>query len=346
MLEYEHMLAPLKLFATKLAIFSIVLLYLALDLWAFQGPVWKLIHSDAQLKNDQDPRIATLYGKPLRQSDWEAQAAAMAYERGLESMPESARASVLMELLRRELLAIRVHYNENNVTRFHDEARAEMARMASRAPSPEAWKELLASRGMTEESYLADIEATLRQEYLLSRSIQEATRVTDEEVAQYYEALKEQLRIPASRRARHLFLRALNQDPAALQQRAEALYQRVLTGESLADLARQYSDDSATAAQGGDLGVLYDSVELPLPELDLFGEQAIAAATPVLKKSRWGWHIVQAAAPTPSRLPRLEEAAPSLRTALESARRSWASDHYFQSSFRELFHDKHLKINK
>ncbi len=338
------MLAPLKLFATKLAIFTVVLLYLALDLWLFQGPVWKIIHEKPRIEDQQDKPLARLYGEALRQSDWTRQASIMAFERGLERMPEQAHDSVLMELLRRALLRIRVHYNDNNVPRFEKEARVELARMSSRAASPEAWAQHLADHGETEQSLLQQIEGTLRQQHLLERGIKQVTQVSDEELAQYYDALKQELLIPASRRVRHLFLRHLNRDASELKTQIESLYQRVLTGESLAELARQHSEDRNTAAQGGDLGIIYESNQLPLPELQLFGADALEAGKPTLIKSRWGWHIVLADDITPARIPTLAEVEPSLRSALESARRAWAVDQYFQTSFQSLFNDEHIHI--
>ncbi len=338
------MLAPLKLFATKLAIFSVVLLYLALDLWLFQGPVWKIIHEKPKIEDQQDKPLARLYGEPIRQSDWTRQATIMAFERGLERMPDQAHDSVLMELLRRALLRIRVHYNDNNVPRFEKEAHVELARMSSRAASSEAWKKHLAEHGESEQSLLQQLEDTLRQQHLLERAIKQVSQVSDNELALYYDALKEELRIPASRRVRHLFLRHLNRDASELKTQIESLYQRVLAGESLADLARQHSEDRGTAAQGGDLGIIYESTQLPLPELALFGSDALEAASPTLLKSRWGWHIVQAGDITPSRIPALAEVEPSLRSALESVRRAWAVEQYFQTSFQSLFNDEHIHI--
>ncbi len=344
MLECARMLAPLKLFATKLAIFSTVLLYLALDLWAFQGPVWKLVHEKKRPHDSANPTLATLYGERLRQSDWDAHEKELAFAQGIDQMPESAYATVLMSLIRSSLLPMRLNYNDNNVPRFEKEAEAELKRLASRAKSPEEWASFLSAHDLSEKELQDIIETRLRECFLIKRSIAHSEDVSDEDVARYYELVKEELRIPASRQVSHIFLSSQGQDKAQLQQRAELLLTKVKAGEDFASIANEYCHDQSSSAKGGDLGVIYEGARMPLPELALFGDDAIAPDTPVLAESRWGWHILLAAPVQPSRIPELDEVKDSLRSALLSARRAWAVDAYFETSFKSLFKEDFLHI--
>ncbi len=338
------MLAPLKLFATKLAIFSTVLLYLALDLWAFQGPVWKLVHEKAIHDDSADPVLARLYGETIHQSDWLAHEKEMAFAHGVDKMPSSARTSVLMSLLRSSLLPLRLNYNDNNVPRFPQEAQAELKRLASRAQSPEDWKAFLRTHELSEEELLSLIESRYREAFLLDRSIASAKQLSKEELLPYYDLVKEQFRIPASREVKHIFLRSLGKDAAELEQQAKALLSELQAGADFTSMAREHSEDAATAAKGGSLGIIYEGLRMPLPELSLFGSEAIASDKPVLLQSQWGWHILLASPLRASHIPELSVVEPSLRSALISARRAWAVDAYFESSFRALFKEEFLHI--
>ncbi len=344
MLECVRMLAPLKLFATKLAIFSTVLLYLALDLWAFHGPVWKLVHEKVLPHDAGNPTIATLYGERIRQSDWDAHEKELAFAQGIDQMPESAHATVLMSLLRSSLLPLRLNYNDNNVPRFEKEAEAELKRLASRAKSPEEWASFLRAHDLTEKELQDIIETRLRECFLIKRSITHSEELSEEDVARYYELVKEELRIPASRQVSHIFLRSLGRDEAQLQQHAELVLANLNAGGSFASVADEYSHDLASSAKGGDLGIIYEGARMPLPELALFGDDAIEPDTPTLVKSRWGWHILLAAPIEPSRIPELDEVKDSLRSAILSARRAWAVDAYFETSFKSLFKENFLHI--
>ncbi len=344
MLECARMLAPLKLFATKLAIFSTVLFYLAMDLWVFQGPVWKLVHEKDSRSDAANPVLAKLYGDPIRQSDWAAHEKELSFAQGIDKMPDAAHATVLMSLLRSSLLPLRLNYNDNNVPRFEKEAEAELKRLASRAKSPKDWASFLVAHDLTEEELQVIIETRLRECYLIKRSIASTEEISDEDIARYYELVKEDLRIPSSRQVSHIFLRSLGQDEAQLQQQAEKVFTDLKAGASFASLAKAFSQDLSSSAKGGDLGVIYEGVRMPLPELALFGDSAVAANTPVLVKSRWGWHILLASPVESSRIPELSDVKESLRSALLSARRAWAVDAYFESSFKSLFKEDFLHI--
>lgn len=93
-------------------------------------------------------------------------------------------------------------------------------------------------------------------------------------------------------RARHILLRpnAVLTDTQA-REKLHALRERILAGESFAELARKHSDDPGSAAQGGDLGWAVPGTYTPEFEEALERLEPGEISEPF--RSRFGWHIVQ-----------------------------------------------------
>lgn len=114
--------------------------------------------------------------------------------------------------------------------------------------------------------------------------------LTEEELRTYYEQVKSRYLQDEQRRARHILV-AFGDDEAAAKQEATALAERARAGEPFEDLARQYSDDSGTAEQGGDLGTVLKS-QMPGALGDaIFSMQEGEIAGPV--RSDFGFHVVR-----------------------------------------------------
>ena len=138
------------------------------------------------------------------------------------------------------------------------------------------------------------------------------TAISDEEVQRRFA-----LEAPGSRvRARHILLAPPeNSTPAqrdSVRKAAEALLDRLRAGEAFEPLARQYSADSASAVQGGDLGffergqmvVAFDSAAFSLEP----GELSNLVVTP------YGFHILRV---DEKETPRFEELGPQLRVQMQ-----------------------------
>lgn len=92
--------------------------------------------------------------------------------------------------------------------------------------------------------------------------------------------------------ARHILLRTsevLSDDEA--RTRLEQLRSRIVGGDSFAELAKAHSDDTLSAAQGGDLGWLNPGDTDPRFEEAVNDLAAGQVSEPV--KTRFGWHLIQ-----------------------------------------------------
>ncbi len=339
-------LSSLKFNTIKLTVFGAILLYLGIDLLAWHGPLWHFMYGNRPVAPAPDELVAVVYGEPITRAQLNRHEAEQDALAGRSAPQAARRASMLMELVRAKLLLIRTRYNDTRLPHFRELAEAEVARLASRARTPEQFDAWLRSQGYTNrEQYTDRLEVSLRSAALLEKAIAPHCVVTDEEVERVFNQLKSELPAPATRRVRHIFCASLHQEASAVQQKAEGILSRLQAGEDFAELARAHSDDARTAPQGGELGIITDTAERPLSELPLFGDNAIPAGVPTLAQSRWGWHILLADEITPARELTLEECRASIRSSMESVKREQALTAWFTAAVREGFTKKRIQTN-
>ena len=341
-------LSSLNIFALKLALFSSMLAYMAVDLFLWHGPLWNALHKEDVPAEGQAMPIAQAYGEKISAEQFARYVEEQDWLRGrTEGSTPAQKTALLMELMRSTILRMRARYNDKNLPDVSAEAEAEVQRLASRAKSPEEFDLWLASQGYdSRRSFTRKLEAILKATAQLERAVSPFCEVTDEDVAKHYELLKDELTAPARRPLRHIFLATLGKDAQSVKAQAEEILDKLRRGEADFDtLARRYSEDARTAPLGGDLGMVYDSEDFPLQELPLFGETPLPADEPSLQQSRWGWHILLPGAIEPARQLGLDDVRESLRTAIQSAQYELSVQSYFDQAIRDGFRKNHLRIN-
>ena len=137
-----------------------------------------------------------------------------------------------------------------------------------------------------------------REEYevayiLLDRKMFEVDLVVDDsEVLETYEAEKKVAESNAERKASHILLHL--DDSRSLEDATRELLdvrQRVLDGESFAEIAEEISDDGGTAVNGGDLGFAGRGYYVPEFEQTLFSMEVDEVSEPF--ETEFGVHIIQ-----------------------------------------------------
>lgn len=141
--------------------------------------------------------------------------------------------------------------------------------------------------------------------------------VSEEELQARYDQDKDQYVQPETRQARHILIAV--DDPAneaASEQQARDLYQQIQGGADFAALAREHSDDSASAENGGDLGFASRETYVPAFADKLFSMQAGEVSEPV--KTDFGYHIIKLEGVRPASGRSFEDVREELAVALRN----------------------------
>jgi len=148
-----------------------------------------------------------------------------------------------------------------------------------------------------------------------------ATRVGDAEVAKYYAEHPAEFEQPRQVRGAHILIRVPETGGSEAEDRARAqaaeAIRRARAGEDFAALARQLSQDPATAPQGGDLGFVRRGELLPSVEQVLFAlKPGEVAPEPV--RTPFGYHALKVVEVREGGRRPLAEVAGQIREKLEA----------------------------
>jgi foldase protein PrsA len=162
---------------------------------------------------------------------------------------------------------------------------------------------------------LTDAQArdAIRQQLIsqaVTKKVTAGVKVTDDDIKAYYDSHKSQYVQPESRDVRHILV-----PKKAL---ADSLYAQLRSGANFAQLAKKYSKDPGSAANGGKLTV---SKGQTVPQFDktAFALKKGELSKPV--KTQYGYHIIQAlSAIKPSSTTPLSKVRASIKQQLKQQR--------------------------
>ena len=118
-------------------------------------------------------------------------------------------------------------------------------------------------------------------------------KVSDDEIAKYYQAHRDELKRPRTAYLSYVALPRVTQasDTAAARTRADSARREILGGALFADVARRESTDSASAVKGGDLGEWTKGSMDPAFDSAAFALPLHTVSQPVL--SQFGYHVIE-----------------------------------------------------
>lgn len=158
---------------------------------------------------------------------------------------------------------------------------------------------------------------SVRLAYGELRLDQAAAQVTviDADLRALYAENKDRYAEPERRRARHILV--------ADEKTAQDVLAQLKAGKDFAALAKEFSKDTVSAANGGDLGfATRETFVAPFAEA-VFGMQVGETRGPV--KTQYGFHVIQLEAIEPGKTKTFEEARPELEAQY---RRDQAADRF------------------
>lgn len=127
-----------------------------------------------------------------------------------------------------------------------------------------------------------------------------------------YQAHPEEFVIPEQVDVGHILFRSSPcEKPEVLRAKAQAVRERLLSGESFEDLARKLSDDQGSASQGGRLGFQQRDTFVPAFGSAAFALQEVGQVSDIVETSA-GFHLIRLYAHQPASKQSFEDVEPGI----------------------------------
>ncbi len=123
------------------------------------------------------------------------------------------------------------------------------------------------------------------------QAIRDRTQIAAQDIQRGYEDNLQQYSTPEQVRASHILLKTEGKDEAAVKKQAEDLLAKVKGGANLSELATKYSDDESSKAKGGDLD-FFGKGQM-VPEFDKAAFSMKPGDLSDLVKTQFGYHIIK-----------------------------------------------------
>jgi parvulin-like peptidyl-prolyl isomerase len=148
--------------------------------------------------------------------------------------------------------------------------------------SDQRYQKTLKQQGLTEGQAKDEVRAQLISEALFKK-VTSNVQVSKEEIKAYYNSHKSQYGQPQTREVRHILV--------AKKALADSLYAQLKAGANFAKLAKKYSKDPGSAANGGKLTISKGQT-VPAFDKTAFSLKKGELSKPV--HTQYGYHIIQA----------------------------------------------------
>jgi len=234
--------------------------------------------------------VAVVDGDEVAKSDYDAllEQARKSYENQKREFPKAGtpefqtlKNQAVQFLVQREQFEQQAEEFDVEVTEEQVDARLEQIKKQYFSGDGKKYEQQLKDQGLTDRQVRADIRAQIVSEKIFE-SVTKGVKVSDAEVAAFYEKNAEQFSTPESREVRHILVKT-----RAL---AEQIAAELEAGGEFAVLAKRHSSDTGSKESGGKLTVTRGQTVAP------FDKQAFALAKNELSapvKTEFGFHLIE-----------------------------------------------------
>jgi len=167
---------------------------------------------------------------------------------------------------------------------------------------------------------------------LLEKQIEDKSKVTEQEVKDYYEKHKNELASISQMRASHILVKS--------EDEAQKILARIKKGEDFAKIAEKSSLDTGTAKNGGDLG--YFSQGQMVPEFESAAARLKVGEISAPVKTRFGYHIIKVTDKKMGKPIEFEKIKNNIQQRLASEKQK----EFFDSYISDLKNQYKVDINK
>ena len=196
-------------------------------------------------------------------------------------------------------------------------------------PTDKAYQDFLKTSGMSEEDILFRVKLDQLQQKLTEKITQSATKVSEQDISEYYEKNKQRFAQPERR---DLLVVLTKTEDKAKQAKAA-----LEDGDSFKQVAKQYSIDEASKAQGGKLPAVTKGQQEKAFDDAIFSAKRGELVGPI--ETQFGWYVFEVDKVTAASQQSLEESKEAIKNLLRSQGQQKALDKWIKS-FREEYKDK------
>ena len=278
--------------------------------------------------------VAQVNGEQISKADFEDAVRTLEARAG-GPVPSNQRDQIYRRVLD-ELIAYRLLLQETrsrNIAVNDAEVTAHFESLTKQAGSEDALKAMLARQNLTLDQARAKMKSELSVNKLLESEVVSKVSVKESDVAAFYKQNPSEFQVPPQVRASHILIsvpRTADADTRkAAREKAAGILTRARAGEDFAALAKEFSQDPGSAANGGDLD-FFKQGDMVGP----FNDTAFAlepGAISDLVETDFGFHIIKVFEKRPARSVTLQEARPSIEQYLQNRSRQQHVQQFVQS---------------
>jgi foldase protein PrsA len=196
-------------------------------------------------------------------------------------------------------------------------------------PTDKAYEEFIRTSGMTEADILFRVKLNELQQKLTQKVTEDAAKVTDADIEEYYEKNKRRFAQPERRDLRVVLTKT--------ERKAEQARNALRDGDSWKKVVNEYSIDEASKAQAGLLPAVAKGQQDKALDDAVFDAKKGELEGPV--KTQFGWYVFEVDKITPASQQSLDQSKDTIRNLLRSERQQKALDE-FVKSFREDYREE------
>ena len=321
---------PTIRFPWRMAIYGIAILYIALDMYVFHGPLSKMIDRmqgrgiEEQIAKVPTGLVATVNTWPITVADVERGVWEYCTLRGLEAEEIDARR---MEVIRAVVLGNLIddlavwHFARLNPVPVEEaEIDAAIAQVRGHFASDEDFAERLAAQGFDAGRFREYIADQVHQRKYLEAKAANFITVSDAEIEKWYESDAESRIVPERWRARQIFMATLDKDAAVVGEKIKLVAAALGTGEiTFEEAVKAHSEDARSKKTGGDLGY-FSRDRMPEDFMGAITSQGVGKLGSPFQ-TKLGWHLAEVTDHRPKREAGLDEMRAEIRAHLESQKR-------------------------
>jgi peptidyl-prolyl cis-trans isomerase C len=171
----------------------------------------------------------------------------------------------------------------------------ELSAVKKRFPTESEYKKALSTMKLSEDDIKKQITKKLAINQLIDLKIAKKIVVTDKETKTFYDTNPDLFKQPEQVRASHILIKvkpgADQQEKAQAMQKIKKVQKELKDGQDFAALAKKYSEDKGSSANGGDLGYFTRGQMIKPFEVAAFGMKPNEVSDIV--ETQFGYHLIK-----------------------------------------------------